>query len=68
MWGGSAFPLIEANSPLYSMKMSRSHLPLMLNPVVKVLSSYVLNLVIILGKMWVIAKERKWEQLTLMPS
>ena len=54
--GGLAFPLIEANSPLYSIKMLRSHLPSMLCPVVEVLSSYVLSLVIILGKMWVIGR------------
>ena len=66
--GGLAFPLIEANSPLYSMKMPQSHLPSMLRPVVEFLSSYVLKLVIIIGKMWVIGKERKEEQLTLMPS
>ena len=46
----SAFPLIEANSPLYSMKMSQSHLPSMLHPVVEVFSSYVLNLVVIVSK------------------
>ena len=48
--GGLAFPLIEANSPLYSLKMPQSHLPSLLGPVVEVLSSYVLKLVINLVK------------------
>ena len=37
VWG-SAFSLLEANSPLYSMKMPHSHLPSPLHSVVKVLS------------------------------
>ena len=38
VWG-SAFPLIEANSPLYSIKMPHSHLPSLLCSIVEVLSS-----------------------------
>ena len=36
---GSAFSLIEANSPLYSIKMPHSHLPSLLRSVLEVLSS-----------------------------
>ena len=37
--GGSAFSLLEANSPLYSIKMPHSHLPSLLRSVVEFLSS-----------------------------
>ena len=60
VWGwGLAFPLIEANSPLYSMKMPQSHLPLMPRSVVEILSSYGLGYQLYLGVLWVIGGESK---------